>query len=134
MPNVDELSAVLPEGTQVVREIAHGGQRVAYEVISDGQRVCLKLMRCRDGGLERAQREVAVGYGLRHRNLVEILDPAVQRLRIADRNYCYFREEFIDGSVLTGSRMKPCAMSWAAASRARCRQPSRVGTPQPLAG
>lgn len=64
MATLAQVNEVLPTGLEAVRVVGRGGQRIVYEAARDGERICLKLMRTRDGGLERAKREIQVGYRL----------------------------------------------------------------------
>jgi serine/threonine protein kinase len=102
MLSVEEVQKALPSEVEVVELVAQGGQRHVFRALCSGTQTALKVMPVRNGGLERAEREAAMGYTLRHPNLVRIHDEVPHCISINGRQYCYFCEDFIEGQLLKG--------------------------------
>ncbi|GMU84027.1 MAG: hypothetical protein AMXMBFR47_38970 [Planctomycetota bacterium] len=84
-------------GYEVLREVHRGGQGVVYEAVQNStrRRVAIKILRggplSTDRDIARFDREVRILAGLRHPNIVTILDRGVAG------GFDYFVMDFVDG-------------------------------------
>lgn len=112
LPKITEndIKALIPEISTAV-EIGHGGQKIVFHAMYNGQPIALKFALLSDTfkpenedievAILRAQRETQILRECTSPHMVKLGPIGLETTCIAGQNILYYSEEFIDGQALT---------------------------------